>query len=182
MWRRQRPSHELAECAGPAASRKSLHFTFSNSRTSKLAVQASSNSASRTQGSVIKLQAFVGISSSSRMPLQSAYQLEKRECPAEMSTNASAPRHGRGGGGINRKSLELVRTGSQKIQPGRGVSFGTPDAARSDDRMILAPMPGFALRWLWYLSVVSVVVQLILSLALLRREFARRLRWDSVAA
>jgi hypothetical protein len=48
--------------------------------------------------------------------------------------------------------------------------------------MILAPMPGFALRWLWYLSVVSVVVQLILSLALLRREFARRLRWDSVAA
>jgi hypothetical protein len=43
-------------------------------------------------------------------------------------------------------------------------------------------MPGFALRWLWYLSVGSVAVQLILSLALLRREFDRRLRWDPTAA
>jgi Na+-driven multidrug efflux pump len=47
--------------------------------------------------------------------------------------------------------------------------------------LILAPMPGFALRWIWYLSVGSVVVQLILSLALLRREFARRLRWAPIA-
>jgi Na+-driven multidrug efflux pump len=44
--------------------------------------------------------------------------------------------------------------------------------------LILAPMPGFALGWLWYLSVVSVVVQLVLSLAFLRREFTHRLRWD----
>jgi Na+-driven multidrug efflux pump len=48
--------------------------------------------------------------------------------------------------------------------------------------LILAPTPGFALRWLWYLSVVSVAVQLTLSLALLRREFDRRLRWGSIAA
>jgi Na+-driven multidrug efflux pump len=48
--------------------------------------------------------------------------------------------------------------------------------------LILVPMPGFALRWIWYLSVVSVVVQLVLSLALLRREFARRLTWDLVAS
>jgi putative MATE family efflux protein len=48
--------------------------------------------------------------------------------------------------------------------------------------LILAPMPGFALRWLWYVSVGSVFVQLVLSLALLRREFSRRLRWDPLAA
>lgn len=47
--------------------------------------------------------------------------------------------------------------------------------------LILAPRPGFALRWIWYLSVGSVFAQLILSLALLRREFARRLRWDAIA-
>jgi putative MATE family efflux protein len=48
--------------------------------------------------------------------------------------------------------------------------------------LILAPMPEFALHWIWYLSAASVVVQLALSLAFLRREFARRLRWDPVAA
>ena len=47
--------------------------------------------------------------------------------------------------------------------------------------LILAPMPGFELLWIWYLSVGSVVVQFALSLALLRREFARRLRWDPIA-
>jgi putative MATE family efflux protein len=47
--------------------------------------------------------------------------------------------------------------------------------------LILAPMPGFALRWIWYLSVGSVLVQLILSLGLLRREFARRLYWAPIA-
>jgi putative MATE family efflux protein len=47
--------------------------------------------------------------------------------------------------------------------------------------LTLAPLPGFALRWIWYLSVGSVFVQLILSLALLRREFARRLRWEPIA-
>ena len=48
--------------------------------------------------------------------------------------------------------------------------------------LILVPMPGFSLSWIWYLSVVSVVVQVVLSLVLLRREFARRLRWDPIAA
>jgi hypothetical protein len=54
MWRRKRPSHQLPDRAGPAASRKSLHF--------RLSVQASSSSASSTQGRVISLQASVGIS------------------------------------------------------------------------------------------------------------------------
>ena len=47
--------------------------------------------------------------------------------------------------------------------------------------LILAPMPGFALRWIWYLSVVTVFIQLVLSLGLLRREFSRRLNLDAIA-
>jgi MATE family, multidrug efflux pump len=41
-------------------------------------------------------------------------------------------------------------------------------------------MPGFELRWIWYVSVASVVVQLALSMALLRRQFAQRLRWEPI--
>jgi putative MATE family efflux protein len=41
--------------------------------------------------------------------------------------------------------------------------------------VILARMPGFQLRWIWYLSMGAVLVQLALSLLLLRREFRRRL-------
>jgi Na+-driven multidrug efflux pump len=43
--------------------------------------------------------------------------------------------------------------------------------------LTLARTPGFQLRWIWYASVGSVLVQLALSLWLLRREFRRRLRW-----
>jgi putative MATE family efflux protein len=48
--------------------------------------------------------------------------------------------------------------------------------------LILARMPGFQLHWIWYLSVGSVFVQLLLSMWLLRQEFDRRLRWEPVAA
>ena len=41
--------------------------------------------------------------------------------------------------------------------------------------VLLSRMPGFELRWIWYLSVASVTFQLLLSLLLLRREFRRRL-------
>ena len=41
---------------------------------------------------------------------------------------------------------------------------------------LLSRAPGFELRWIWYLSVVAVALQMILSLALLQREF--RLRMD----
>jgi Na+-driven multidrug efflux pump len=41
--------------------------------------------------------------------------------------------------------------------------------------IILARTPGFQLRWIWYLSMGSVLVQLALSMLLLRREFSRRL-------
>jgi putative MATE family efflux protein len=48
--------------------------------------------------------------------------------------------------------------------------------------LILARMPGFQLNWIWYLSVGTVFVQLLLSMWLLRQEFDRRLRWQPVAA
>ena len=38
-------------------------------------------------------------------------------------------------------------------------------------------MPGFDLRWIWYLSVGSVILQLGMNLFLLRREFSTRLRF-----
>jgi putative MATE family efflux protein len=41
--------------------------------------------------------------------------------------------------------------------------------------VVMSRMPGFQLRWLWYLSLASVYVQLALSMLLLRREFGRRL-------
>ena len=39
----------------------------------------------------------------------------------------------------------------------------------------LARLPGFELRWIWYLSVVAGAMQLAVIMLLLRREFRRRL-------
>jgi putative MATE family efflux protein len=44
--------------------------------------------------------------------------------------------------------------------------------------LVLSRLPGFELRWIWYLSVGAVLVQLTLVLLLLRREF--RLRLDTL--
>jgi putative MATE family efflux protein len=44
--------------------------------------------------------------------------------------------------------------------------------------VLLSTQPGFALRWIWYLSVMSVAVQMLASLLLLRRELNLRLRFD----
>lgn len=41
--------------------------------------------------------------------------------------------------------------------------------------ILLSRTPGFQLNWIWYLSVASVLLQLAMSLFLLRREFERRL-------
>ena len=46
--------------------------------------------------------------------------------------------------------------------------------------VLLARLPGFDLRWIWYLSVVATVLQLALNLLLLRREFRVRLRFDAL--
>jgi putative MATE family efflux protein len=45
--------------------------------------------------------------------------------------------------------------------------------------LLLTQAPGFSLRWIWYISVVAVIVQLTLNLLLLNREF--RLRLDFAA-
>ena len=42
---------------------------------------------------------------------------------------------------------------------------------------MLSGVPGFALHWIWYLSVIAITVQLLLNLLLLRREFNRRLNF-----
>ena len=47
--------------------------------------------------------------------------------------------------------------------------------------LLLAQTPGFALRWIWYISVGAVVVQLAMNLWLLRREFRLRSELRSVA-
>jgi putative MATE family efflux protein len=41
--------------------------------------------------------------------------------------------------------------------------------------LILSKMPGFALNWIWYISVAAIILQLGIVMALLRREFRRRL-------
>jgi putative MATE family efflux protein len=48
--------------------------------------------------------------------------------------------------------------------------------------IILSRQPGFQLHWIWYLSVGAILVQLALSLSLLRREFGRRLNFEPVGA
>lgn len=58
-----------------------------------------------------------------------------------------------------------------------------PSLATSAARMLVAILPaivlswqpGFQIHWIWYLSAVSVIVQLTLSLALLRRELRLKL-------
>jgi hypothetical protein len=41
--------------------------------------------------------------------------------------------------------------------------------------VLLARLPGFELRWVWYLSVGATLLQLATNLLLLRREFRVRL-------
>ena len=46
----------------------------------------------------------------------------------------------------------------------------------------LASAPGFTLRWIWYISVAAVFVQLVMNVLLLRREFGRRLDFGAPVA
>ena len=48
--------------------------------------------------------------------------------------------------------------------------------------IFLARMPGFQLRWIWYLSVGTVLVQLAIAMWFLRHQFARRLRWEAATS
>jgi putative MATE family efflux protein len=47
--------------------------------------------------------------------------------------------------------------------------------------VMLARVAGFALNWIWYLSVVGVAIQMCLNLLLLRREFRLRLNFQTAA-
>jgi Na+-driven multidrug efflux pump len=47
--------------------------------------------------------------------------------------------------------------------------------------ILLSRIPGFALRWVWLISAATIVVQLGVSVLLLRREFHRRLVFDETA-
>jgi putative MATE family efflux protein len=47
---------------------------------------------------------------------------------------------------------------------------------------LLSDLPGFELRWIWYLSVASVMLQMLMNLLLLRREFRIRLRFEAATA
>lgn len=62
------------------------------------------------------------------------------------------------------------------------ITSGVRIALVAIPSFMLARMPGFQLNWLWYLSVGAVFVQLTLSMLLLRQEFGRRLRFETVSA
>jgi putative MATE family efflux protein len=47
---------------------------------------------------------------------------------------------------------------------------------------LLSRVAGFALHWIWYLSVIAVIVQLTINLLLLRREFRTRLNFAPAVA
>ncbi|HYU80500.1 MAG TPA: MATE family efflux transporter, partial [Vicinamibacterales bacterium] len=44
--------------------------------------------------------------------------------------------------------------------------------------LYLSGTPGFKLEWIWWISVASVGLQMVMNLLLLRREFDRRLQFD----
>jgi putative MATE family efflux protein len=48
--------------------------------------------------------------------------------------------------------------------------------------LMLAGAAGFELRWIWYISAATVVVQMTMILMLLRREFSRKLNFEVVPA
>ncbi|HXU04100.1 MAG TPA: MATE family efflux transporter [Polyangia bacterium] len=47
---------------------------------------------------------------------------------------------------------------------------------------LMSRMPGFALNWIWYLSVAVVAIHMTLNLLLLRREYRRKLAFAAPAA
>jgi len=62
------------------------------------------------------------------------------------------------------------------------VSSGTRIVLIAVPIFLLARLPGFQLRWIWYISAASVVLQLLIQLILLRREFSRRLNFPPVVS
>nr|MBA3467527.1 MATE family efflux transporter [Gemmatimonadaceae bacterium] len=61
------------------------------------------------------------------------------------------------------------------------VTSGVRIAIVAIPSIMLSRMQGFQLHWIWYLSVGAVLVQLTLSMLLLRREFGRRLQFQPLS-
>ena len=59
------------------------------------------------------------------------------------------------------------------------VASGTRILLVSVPAILLSRTAGFQLNWIWYLSVGAVLIQLTISMLLLRREFRRRLTFPS---
>lgn len=84
----------------------------------------------------------------------------------------------------NLVSLGLAYTASSIFQ---GLGHTLPPLVSSAIRLALFTIPayalsrraGFEIREVWYLSAASVVVQAVLNVTLLRREFGRTLRFDA---
>jgi Na+-driven multidrug efflux pump len=78
----------------------------------------------------------------------------------------------------------IVFVGSSMFQ---AMGNTIPSLATSALRVVIVAVPAFLLSrrpdfqlvWIWYLTVVSVTLQMVLSLWLLNREFSRRLRFDT---
>jgi putative MATE family efflux protein len=84
---------------------------------------------------------------------------------------------------LNFVAAGIVFTSSSVFQ---GIGNTLPPLASSMTRLLLfvlpavflSHMPGFQIRHVWYLSVVSILVQACVNLLLLRREFRKKLTFD----
>ena len=88
---------------------------------------------------------------------------------------------------LNFVASGLIFVASSMFQ---GMGNTMPSLIASGVRIVLvavsvfvaARVPGFELRWVWWLSVASVYIQLALAMLLLRWELRLRLRWDPASA
>ncbi|HEX7517528.1 MAG TPA: MATE family efflux transporter [Chthoniobacterales bacterium] len=88
---------------------------------------------------------------------------------------------------LNFVAMGIVFTSSSVFQ---GIGNTLPPLASSMTRLILfalpaalmSRMPGFQIRYVWYLSVASTLFQACVNLLLLRREFRKKLTFDDETA
>ena len=87
---------------------------------------------------------------------------------------------------LNFVAMGIVFTSSSVFQ---GIGNTLPPLVSSMTRLLLfalpatllSRMPGFQIRYVWYLSVASILFQACVNLLLLRREFRRKLTFDEPA-
>jgi Na+-driven multidrug efflux pump len=87
---------------------------------------------------------------------------------------------------LNFVAMGIVFTSSSVFQ---GIGNTLPPLVSSMTRLLLfalpatllSHMPGFQIRYVWYLSVASILFQACVNLLLLQREFRRKLTFDEPA-